>query len=112
MSPPWTRTNWQTYSVRLPDTCNQRTVMQTMLDMGVSTRRGVMNAHRAPAYSSNDWRCGATGTCTCAPNACARLSESERAQDRCIAIPLYPQMTDAEQDHVVHALRIACEKST
>lgn len=110
--PVWARTNWQTYGVRLPDGCDQRAVMQTMLDIGVATRRGVTNAHREPAYSAKDWDCGSAGTCSCPPHTCARLSESERAQDRSIAIPLYPQMTDADQDNVVYALRAACERAT
>jgi dTDP-4-amino-4,6-dideoxygalactose transaminase len=36
------------------------------------------------------------------------LPQSERAQDRRIILPLYPQMTDAEQLRVVEAVRIAC----
>jgi dTDP-4-amino-4,6-dideoxygalactose transaminase len=35
------------------------------------------------------------------------LPVSERAQDRTILLPLYPQMTEAEQDRVVGALREA-----
>ena len=31
---------------------------------------------------------------------CARLSESEKAQDRAIILPLFHQMTDADQDKV------------
>jgi hypothetical protein len=30
--------------------------MQRMLDDGVSTRRGVMNAHREGAYPAGTWR--------------------------------------------------------
>jgi hypothetical protein len=30
------------------------------------------------------------------------------AQDRCIILPLYPQMTAAEVEHVARALRDAC----
>ena len=32
------------------------------------------------------------------------LPESERAQDRCVLLPLFPQMSDAEQDQVVAAV--------
>ena len=36
------RTNWQSYCVRLADDLEQRGVMQSMLDAGISTRRGIM----------------------------------------------------------------------
>ena len=36
------------------------------------------------------------------------LVESERAQDGCIILPLYPQMSDGEQERVVDALAAAC----
>jgi dTDP-4-amino-4,6-dideoxygalactose transaminase len=35
------------------------------------------------------------------------LPVSEHAQDRTILLPLYPQMTEAEQDHVIAGLREA-----
>lgn len=97
--PAWAHSNWQSYCVRLPDDADQRTVMQQMLDAGVSTRRGIMCTHREPAYASEPWRCaGATGDC---------LAESELAQDRSILLPLYHAMTEAEQAHVVAALAVA-----
>ncbi len=50
VEPKWAPSNWQSYCVRLPDELDQRHVMQAMLDLGVATRRGVMCAHREPAY--------------------------------------------------------------
>ena len=107
--PEWARSNWQTYGVRLPAGTDQRTVMQRMLEAGVSTRRGVMCAHREPAYApAGSWSCGAgPGACGCAPGACVRLRESERAQDETLALPLLNEMTDAQQDAVAEALRRA-----
>jgi dTDP-4-amino-4,6-dideoxygalactose transaminase len=67
--------------------------MQRLLDAGVSTRRGVMNAHQEPAYPPGTWR-DAGG-----------LAVSERARDSAIILPLYHQMTHADQDRVVDALR-------
>ena len=96
MEPDWARTNWQTFHVRLCGAdVDQRSVMQRMLDNGVATRRGVMNAHREHAYPSRTW------------SAAGPLTRSERAQDRCIMLPLYHDMTDADQDRVVDALRSA-----
>jgi dTDP-4-amino-4,6-dideoxygalactose transaminase len=91
--PHWARSNWQSYCVRLPDGADQRAIMQRMLDRGVATRRGIMCIHREAAYADQ------------APR--FPLPESERAQDRCILLPLFPQMTPAMQQEVVDALRDA-----
>jgi perosamine synthetase len=91
--PDWARSNFQSYCVRLPDSVDQRTVMQLMLDRGVSTRRGIMCAHREAAYAATPPR--------------QSLANSEAAQDHCIILPLYPQMTDEEQDTVITELRSA-----
>lgn len=97
--PPEVRANWQSYCVRLPEHAGQRQVMQTLLDAGIATRRGVMCAHREPAYAKVPWR------------AAASLRHSEEAQDRCIILPLYAQMSDADQDRVIAALREAVRGS-
>lgn len=94
VQPSFARSNWQSFCVRLPDRCDQRKVMQAMLDLEIATRRGIMCAHREKVYSSMPQRHG--------------LGQSEAAQDRCIVLPLYPQMTDADQDRVVDALTKAC----
>jgi len=106
--PEWARSNWQSFCVRLPARCDQQQVMQTMLDAGVATRRGVMCAHREIAYVHGTWSCGIAAKCHCPPWTCARLCESEKAQDEAIILPLFHQMTDAEQDKVVANLQEAC----
>ncbi len=88
------RSNWQSYAVLLPDGLDQRAVMQAMLETGVSTRRGIMCSHREEAYAD-----------AALPHP---LPHSEHAQDRSILLPLYAQMTAAEQDQVVAALAAAC----
>ncbi len=95
--PPWARSNWQSFCVGLPDDCDQKKVMQAMLDDGVSTRRGVMCAHREPAYADLRPRHG--------------LRNSERAQDTSIILPLYSQMTEADIERVVGSLRSALRAS-
>ena len=91
--PEWARTNWQSFWVRLPAHCDQRGVMQAMLDRGVATRRGIMCAHREKPYQREDGY---------------QLPESERAQDRNIILPFYPQMSDEEQNYVSEMLHEAC----
>jgi perosamine synthetase len=93
--PEWARTNWQSYTVRVAPPLEQRRVMQWMLDEGVATRRGVMNVHRERAYPKGSWR--AAGT----------LMRGEQAQDTAIVLPLFHQMTVADQDRVVASLRRA-----
>ncbi len=108
--PEYARSNWQTYLLRLDAGLDQRQVMQQLLDLGISTRRGIMNAHREPAYADQPWRCGGKRpACECAAGTCAALAESEAAQQQAIAIPLYAQMTEAEQDRVIDALQQVCD---
>ena len=89
--PEWARSNWQSYCVRLPARLDQRSVMQSLLDQGISTRRGIMCAHREAAYASPKWA--------------HDLSQSELAQDHCILLPLYTQMGEDDQVRVADALR-------
>ncbi|RCJ23213.1 aminotransferase DegT [Nostoc sp. ATCC 43529] len=108
--PAWARSNWQSFCVRLPEGCDQQQVMQTMLDAGISTRRGVMCSHREPAYEREAWSCGiAQQKCDCEARRCDRLSESEQAQDRAILLPLFHQITQQEQDYIVQVLKVACQ---
>ncbi len=93
VEPPYARTNWQSYPIYLPEWCDQRAVMQYMLDHGVATRRGIMCAHREKPY----WR-----------QEGYHLPKSEYAQDRSILLPFYPQMTPDEQAYVVETLAAAC----
>ncbi len=101
--PEWARTNWQSYCVRLdpglePALDQQRGVMQELLDRGVATRRGVMCAHREPAYPEGTWR------------AAGSLRHSEEAQDRTIWVPLATGMSGEEVAFVVECLRQACRR--
>src|SRR4030095_12102266 len=43
--PDWARSNWQSYAVRVEPQRRQE-IMQALLDSGIATRRGAMNAHR------------------------------------------------------------------
>ena len=95
VEPAGVRTNWQSYCVRLPAGADQREVMQSLLDAGVSTRRGIMCSHLEPAYAHLPVR--------------HPLEESERAQNECILLPLYPLMTDEEQNKVADELRRLCD---
>ncbi|QNT71319.1 DegT/DnrJ/EryC1/StrS family aminotransferase [Defluviicoccus vanus] len=93
IEPEWARSNWQSYCVRLPAGFDQQTVMQAMLDEDVSTRRGIMCSHREEAWRGSSHR---------------PLPQSESAQDHCVLMPLYPDMTDDDQERTALALARAC----
>jgi dTDP-4-amino-4,6-dideoxygalactose transaminase len=93
VEPSWARSNWQSFCVMLPDHVDQRDVMQLLLDRGISTRRGVMNAHREPAYAApGNARIGSFLNC------------SEYAQDHAIMLPMSAQMDEDDVARVAEAL--------
>lgn len=94
--PNWAKSNWQSYSIGLPEGADREEVMQEMLDRKIATRRAVMSSHlEAP------WR-GARH---------AGLSRSEHVSATHLILPLFSGMTDAEQVSVVTALsEILAEK--
>ena len=83
--PEWARSNWQSYCVRLPAGCDQRAVMQAMLEDNISTRRAVMCAHLEGAYRN------------AAETSPFPLPESERAQTEGVILPLFSGMTADDQ---------------
>jgi perosamine synthetase len=90
--PDWARTNYQSYAVRvLPEFPTSRNeLMQRLLAAGISTRRGIMNAHQEAAYAGHPRR--------------GPLGHSESARDQVILLPLFDAMTEADQDRVIEAL--------
>jgi perosamine synthetase len=95
LEPSYARSNYQSFWVELPKQLDQRAVMQALLDRGVSSRRGIMNSHREAPYrrEGKPWL----------------LPNSEHCQDRRIILPLFPQMTETEQQTVCQALKEACQ---
>jgi len=90
--PRWARTNWQSYAIRIGAWINLQTLMQRMLDAGISTRRGAMNVHREASYPPDTWRAG------------SGLTHSEDAQETALVLPLYHQLTEEDQDRVIATL--------
>jgi dTDP-4-amino-4,6-dideoxygalactose transaminase len=85
------RTNFQSYPVRVTSRfpLGRDRLMQALLERGVSTRRGIMNAHQEAPYRD------------LGPH---RLPLSEEARDSLILLPLFPGMTAEEQQSVVGCL--------
>ncbi|MEA4855051.1 MAG: DegT/DnrJ/EryC1/StrS family aminotransferase [Solidesulfovibrio sp.] len=91
--PAWGRTNWQSFVVALAEPDRRTTVMQSLKDQGISTRRAVMCAHLEPPYQ-DAWPVGC-------------LPRSEWASASGIVLPLYASMAEADVDRVVEGLRQA-----
>jgi dTDP-4-amino-4,6-dideoxygalactose transaminase len=89
--PEWARTNWQTFAVRVSPS-RQLPIMQHLLDEGISTRRGVMNVHLEAAYPAGSWR------------AAGALTRGEEAQASAIALPLFHDLADGQQDRIIELL--------
>ena len=86
--------------------------MQSLLDAGISTRRGVMSTHREPAYSTEPWRCaGPSGITDGLPGPCAALAQGEAITAHGLILPLFVGMTTDDQARVVEALASALDKS-
>ncbi|PYM25907.1 MAG: aminotransferase DegT [Candidatus Rokuibacteriota bacterium] len=84
--------NYQTYLLRLlPGARVSRdALMQRLLEQGIATRRGVMAAHREPAYKKTRLR--------------VPLPATNEANRTAIVLPLYHAMTAADQDRVIEAV--------
>jgi dTDP-4-amino-4,6-dideoxygalactose transaminase len=97
--PEGVRSNFQSYAVWVMPAClrSRDELMQALLDRGVSTRRGIMNAHQEPAWA---------GT---AP---LLLPHSEAARDTVVLLPLFNTMKAEEQDSVIDVLRGLCTPET
>jgi perosamine synthetase len=110
LEPAYARANWQSYCVRLPEGVSQRDIMQCLLDREIATRRGVMCAHRQPAYAVQPWSCTpGLERCPHGGRSCGRLNESARAEDEAILLPLFAEMTVEQQDLVVAQLEEAVD---
>lgn len=90
--PTGLRHNFQSYMVRVePDAPISRDdLMQRMLERGISTRRGIMSIHREPPYRDEKWN--------------KVLRHSEAVTDQGMIFPLFHQMTEQEQTHVIESI--------
>ncbi len=91
--PDFARSNWQSFWIILTgdSRLSQVELIQALLARSIHTRRGVMCAHREPAYRDLPRR--------------HPLPVSELLQDRSIILPLYPELTEEDQDRVIATLR-------
>ena len=91
--PEGCRHNYQSYMIRIngAPAAERETVMQALLDRGISTRRGIMAIHREIPYQSDKWE--------------RTLPVTNSISDSGLILPLYHEMTFEDQDHVICSLR-------
>lgn len=91
-------TNYQSFWVMLPDdtAVSRNDVLARLAERGVSARRGIMAAHLEPAYAGH-------------PH--VDLPVTEAFTERSLILPLYHDLTAADQDTVVEELKAALRLS-
>jgi dTDP-4-amino-4,6-dideoxygalactose transaminase len=92
VEPPGTETNFQSYMVRIgPEAARSRDdVMLGLRQAGIASRPGITAIHQQPIYRDA---------------VSSPLPETDRAVDEALILPLYPKMTEVEQDEVIEVLR-------
>jgi dTDP-4-amino-4,6-dideoxygalactose transaminase len=94
--PPHGASNLQSFWVEvLPEfPISREGLLSRLADAGIAATRGVMSAHRQPAYHWRD-----TGN--------ARLQHAERLTDRTIVLPMYHELDTISINRVVNTLQTA-----
>jgi perosamine synthetase len=92
--PPYAERAWQSYCVRLaPGAPVGRTeLMRALLADGISTRRGVMAIHEEDAYRAEP------------ESRHPGLPHTEAVSRQTMMLPLFPDLSEAEQDRVIDRL--------
>jgi perosamine synthetase len=87
-------TNYQSFWVLLPADFRTRRddLLRLLADEGISARRGIMAAHAEPAYAGRSR---------------APLPVTERLCASSLILPLFHQLTETEQQHIVSVIRAA-----
>ena len=88
--PPYAVRTWQSYCVRVGGRAaiGRTELMRRLMADGVPTRRGVMAIHQEPAYAE----------------ASGPLEHTEAASHEVLMLPLFPDLTDEQQDYVIERL--------
>jgi dTDP-4-amino-4,6-dideoxygalactose transaminase len=94
--PRWGTSNFQSYWVEVEPSfpLDREGLLAHLARTDISARRGIMAAHRQPAYRDSDER----------PS---RLPVTERLTDNTVILPVFHQMSESEQSRVVEALTSA-----
>jgi dTDP-4-amino-4,6-dideoxygalactose transaminase len=91
--PPYGETNYQSFWMLLPEesAVGRDDLLRVLAEAGISARRGIMAAHLEPAYAG----------------AWPSLRVTERLTAGSLILPLFHEMTQAQQDHVASVVTSA-----
>ena len=91
------RPNYQSFIVEVADeSVSREAVLAWMNERGIQCTPGIQPIHLEPAYAGN--------------HSAAVLPETLRAARRSFLLPLYPSMTDEDQDFVIDSLGKALDR--
>ncbi len=92
--PPYGQSAFPSLWIEIGPPCplNREELLALLAERGISARRGSVAAHRQPAYAFRD-----TGS--------ASLAVTDRLADRTVILPLFHELTSADQDRVIAAVR-------
>ncbi|MBB5642787.1 DegT/DnrJ/EryC1/StrS family aminotransferase [Cryobacterium roopkundense] len=93
--PAWGTTNFQSFWIEVgPEyALDREQLLERLAVADISARRGIMAAHRQPAYLDHD---GGT----------ASLSVTEHLNDNTLILPIYHQLTLEDQERVIEVLQL------
>lgn len=96
--PAYAEPNFQSYAVSLGASAplSRNDLMERLLEQGIATRRGIMLAHVEAPYR--------------AATPLGTLPRSERASESSLLLPLYPGLTELEQDYIIGQLQENSER--
>jgi dTDP-4-amino-4,6-dideoxygalactose transaminase len=94
--PAWGTSNFQSFWIEVQSDfpLDRDGLLAHLARHEISARRGIMSAHRQPAYRGRD-----------AGN--ADLSVTERLADHTLILPLYHQLEDTDRNRVIDSIRAA-----
>jgi perosamine synthetase len=99
VDPPYAWRTWQSYAVRVRPgaAVSARELMEALAAEGIRTRPGVMAIHRQPAY--------AEAASPARDGGLPDLPHTQAAAREVVLLPLFPGLTEAQQERVIAAVR-------
>lgn len=91
---PGIRSAWHLYTITLREAHRRRTVFDRMRAAGIGVQVHYIPVHLQPYFQRLGFRAG-------------DYPQAEDYYARALSLPLYPALTEAEQDRVIDALRVA-----
>jgi dTDP-4-amino-4,6-dideoxygalactose transaminase len=88
--PEFCKTNWQSYPLRIAeDGPDRNSLMQYLLEKGIATRPGIMNAHMEKPYLQSN----------------LLLPNSEKARKHTLLLPVYHTLPDEAVHNIISVIR-------